>query len=241
MAIQGDGQKSNPAEEEIDEYDLYYGEQGIKEQDKPRRNRGPLGRRPSVNSAIPAILFSFLFLVCTFMFNNGVYTDYLWASGASVFTGREYWRLATALFTHSGPEHLLSNMPFFIFFGLVLYEYFGLILFPLLSLVTGICANIITLYFYPETTRIIGASGMIYGMVALWLILYIRHDTGRTMLMRIFMSAGFTLAVMFPEAYYPSTSYMAHAAGFVCGIVCGLAVLPFVKVKEKVYAKVKEE
>ena len=223
--------------EDIDEYDIYYGEYASQDQDKPRRKRGPLGRRPAVNSVIPAILISFLFLICTFMFNNGIYPDYLWASGAAVFEEHEYWRLLTALFTHSGPEHLLSNMPFFIFFGLVLYEYFGLIPFPALSIVTGITTNALTLCFYPGTTRLIGASGMIYGMVAMWLVLYIRHDTGRTLPMRIFMSAGFTLAVMFPEAYYPSTSYIAHAAGFICGLACGLAVLPFVKVKETVSEK----
>ncbi|HPS59400.1 MAG TPA: rhomboid family intramembrane serine protease, partial [Spirochaetota bacterium] len=218
----------------IDEYDLYYGNEAVREQDKPRRERGPLSRRPSVNSIIPAILFSFLFPACTFLFNNSALADSLWASGETVFTRHEYWRLVTSLFTHSGPVHLMSNLPFFIFFGLVLYEYFGLILFPVLPLVIGISANVITLFFYPETTRLIGASGMIYGMVSLWLILYISHDTGKTMPARIFRSAGFTLAVMFPEAYYPSTSYLAHAAGFICGILCGLAVLPFARVKNPV-------
>lgn len=79
--------------------------------------------------------------------------------------------------------------------------------------------------------RLVGASGMIYGMAALWLVLYIYHDTDRSMKMRIFRAAGFTLIVLFPETYNPSTSYMAHAAGFTLGIISALLILPFAKVK----------
>ena len=56
---------------------------------------------------------------------------------------------------------------------------------------------------------------------------YVCWDMGRGLNLFVF-----TLAVMFPEAYYPSTSYLAHAAGFLLGILCGFAVLPFVRVKE---------
>lgn len=231
MRIRGDEHPEKSAQQQIDEYDLYYGESDHGQDQIPHREPGPLSRRPSFNSLVPPVAVSFLFLACTFLFNNSTNADYLWASGETVFQAHEFWRLVTALFTHSGPLHLASNLPYFILFGMVLYEYFGPVFFPSLPLLIGTCANIVTLFFYDGTTRLIGASGMIYGMVSLWLVLYIYCDTGRTMRGRIFMSAGFTLAVMFPEAYYPSTSYLAHAAGFVCGILCGAAALPFAKVK----------
>lgn len=230
------GGKDNPGhpEKEFDEYELYYGENAVIE---PEINQvklpGPLSRRPSLSSAVPFLVLSILFFLCTFMFNRGIYSDHLWASRETVFFKHEYWRLLTAIFTHSDIVHLLSNIPLFFFFGLFLYEYFGFMLFPVLSLLTGIAANTVTLYFYPDTVRLVGASGMVYGMVPLWLVLYIYHDTDHTVPLRIFRSIAFALIMMFPSTYDPDTSYMAHAAGFVIGILCAVAVLPFARVKIK--------
>jgi len=219
---------------EIDEYELYFGESATVEPaaDNPA-DPGPLSRRPLFSSAIPFLVFSILFLLCTFPLNNFFFPGSLWASREAVFTKHEYWRLVTAIFTHADTVHLLSNMPLFCFFGLFLYEYFGFMLFPALSLFVGICANAVTLYFYPDTLRIIGASGMVYGMVSLWLVLYIYHDTGHTVPVRIFRSAGFALMVMFPTTYNPATSYFVHAAGFLIGILSALMILPFTRVKER--------
>jgi membrane associated rhomboid family serine protease len=89
----------------------------------------------------------------------------------------------------------------------------------------------VTLYFYADSTRLLGASGMIYGMVALWLVLYIHRDTDHSLMMRLFRATGFALIMLFPETYNPSTSYLAHASGFVIGIITGLLVLPFTRVR----------
>jgi len=222
------------SEKDIDEYELYYGENAVKETDEVRPGKpGPLSRRPSFSSAIPFFVFSIIFLICTFMFNNSKYSEYLWVSRETVFLKHEYWRLLTAIFTHADIVHLLSNIPLFFFFGLFLYEYFGFILFPVLSLIIGVSANAVTIYFYPETVRLVGASGMVYGMVSLWLILYIYHDTDHTIPIRIFRSTGFTLIILFPTTYDPETSYMVHAAGFFIGILSALMVLPFVSVRVK--------
>lgn len=215
-----------------DEYDIFDGDGEADEpsHDTPKVS-GPLSRRPAFTSLYPALILSLLFVVCTNMFNSSAYHDWLWAARPEVFNRHEFWRLLVALFTHSGPVHLLSNMPFFIFFGLVLYDYFGFLFFPALPLLLGVCSNAMTLYLYADDVHLVGASGMIYGMVGLWLVLYIRHDTARTIPARIFMAAGFTLAVMFPETYTPSTSYLAHATGFITGIMCGIMALPFARVK----------
>ncbi len=219
-------------DKDVDEYELYYGENAPIEQaeEKPVLP-GPLSRRPSFTSSFPLFAISILFVTFSFILNNSLYSDYLWASGETVFSKHEYWRLFTAVFTHSDVLHLLSNLPLFFFFGLFLYDYFGFFVFPVISLIIGVSANIATLYLYPETVRLVGASGMVYGMTSLGLILYIYHDNGRTMLMRIFRSIGFTLIILFPTTYDPATSYLAHASGFFIGIFCAVMILPFVKVK----------
>jgi len=121
---------------EIDEYELYYGENAINEIHEYKHDQpGPLSRRPLYSSAIPVFILSFLFVLCTCISNNSSFSDYLWASRETVFTKHEYWRLLTAIFTHTDAVHLLSNMMLFFFFGLFLYEYFGIIVFPILPLI----------------------------------------------------------------------------------------------------------
>lgn len=220
------------SDQEIDEYDLYYGESAENEPVRETEvKKGPLSRRPSFSSAIPFLFFSIIFLIFTFPLNHYYFPDNLWASREAVFTQHQYWRLLSAIFTHADTVHLLSNMPLFCFFGLFLNEYFGFIMFPALSLLVGVAANAVTLFFYPETLRIVGASGMVYGMVSLWLVLYVYHDTDHSVPVRVFRSTGFTLIMMFPETYNPETSYLVHAAGFFIGIICAAALLPLVKVK----------
>jgi len=224
--------KQNPDDNDIDEYELYYGGNELRGTEETREKKaGPLSRRPSFASAIPALSLSAIFIICTYMPESHPFYDQLWASREAVFSRHEYWRLITAILMHADSVHLLSNMPLFILFGLLLHEYFGFILFPALSLAAGVCANIITLYFYPDSVRLVGSSGMIYAMAALWLVMFICHDTGHTTGIRIFRATGFALIVLFPETYNPSTSYMAHAAGFAAGIIFALAALPLVKVK----------
>ena len=226
--------KQNPenSDNDIDEYELYYDENALHgTEDAREKPPGPLSRRPSFTSAIPALSLSVIFIICTYMPESHPFYDQLWASRESVFSKHEYWRLITAILMHADSLHLLSNMPLFILFGFFLYEYFGFMLFPLISFAAGVCSNIITLYFYPDSVRLAGSSGMIYAMAALWLVMFICHDTGHTMSVRIFRSAGFALIVLFPETYNPSTSYMAHAAGFAAGIIFALVALRFVKIK----------
>lgn len=224
----------NPASEndEFDEYELYYGENAVKDEDPPvKRNTGPLSRRPAISSMIYPIAFSLLFIICMRFQVSPTYGDLIWASRETVFNQHQYWRLFTALFAHADLEHLLSNTPLFLIFGVFLYEYFGLTLFPVVSLLIGAASNAVTLYFYPDSVRLLGASGMIYGMAALWLVLYIYHDTDRTMAVRILRAIGFALIVLFPETYNPSTSYLAHGAGFFIGIAAAVILLPVISVK----------
>lgn len=225
---------NHSSDEDIDEYDLYYGENAdIEISVKSTKTPGPLSRRPSATSALPLLFLSLLFLLCTSMLNNNSYSDFLWVSHKTIFDKHEYWRLFTALFTHADFIHLLSNIPLYFFFGLFLYEYFGFLLFPIIPLLIGIIANACTVYFYPDDVRLVGASGMVYGMASLWLILYIYHDTDHTIPRRILRSTGFALIILFPSTYNPTTSYLVHAVGFFTGIIFALTLLPFINVKAR--------
>jgi len=226
------GFESDAANNSVDEYELYYGANETQDEiDRKERFSGPLSRRPSFISSYPALLISIIILFFSRIMTNSSYADIMWSSYETVYVKHEFWRLVTAIFTHVDSIHLLSNLPLLILFGWFLFEYFGFFVFPLMSLLIGILTNMVTLYFYADSTRLIGASGMIYGMTSLWLVLYIFRDTDHSLKMRIFRATGFALIMLFPETYNPTTSYMAHASGFVIGIITGLLLLPFIKVR----------
>ena len=154
------------------------------------------------------------------------------ASQAAIVDHGEWWRLVSALFVHGDLSHLLNNSWTFHLIGWVLRAYFRWTAFPLLALVLGVVSNGVTVAFYEPQMRVIGASGMIYGMVALWLTLYVYFDRQSPFTHRVIRTVGFAVMILFPQTYDAKTSYLAHGAGFIAGIGIGLATLPFFKKNE---------
>ncbi len=219
----------NQRDEFPDEGDEYFEPDETEEEEKPK---GPLSKMPRAGNFRPAVLFVILCYIASVLYGQYPIGEKLWASGETVLKSNEYWRLATSLFVHSDMTHLISNAFVLLLFGWLLRAYFGFFIFPVLSLLAGIAVNYITISMYEPQVRLIGASGMNYAMVGLWLIFYMRYDTDHRLAVRILRSAGFFLALMFPASLNPETSYSAHAIGFAVGIVIGFILLPVVKPRE---------
>jgi membrane associated rhomboid family serine protease len=149
------------------------------------------------------------------------------ASKASVFTDGEYWRLLTALGGHGDFMHFAHNMPILWFFAWLLKGYFGFLIALVGALLVGIAANAVTVFTYKENVQLLGASGMVYGMVAMWLVLYIRFDHKGWWVKRAMRSLGFALLVLFPQTYEANVSYTAHGAGFLIGGLVGLSFMGY--------------
>lgn len=197
----------------------------------PPKPKGPLSRVPESSAVRPALFCFILFFVASGQYWQAGRDGGGWASGEAVFEHGQWWRLLTALFTHSDLGHLLSNTPLFLIFGWYLYAFFGGLAFPLGALLIGVLSNAATIYFYSPTTHLVGASGMLYGMVALWLVLYVRFETDYTVTMRVFRAIGVSLVLLFPTTFQEQTSYLAHAAGFAIGMIVGFLLMPFVSVR----------
>lgn len=188
--------------------------------------RGILYERLQLKYAFFAAMFAVLSVVTSLLFwFSPRYRDLLWASPETVFTQGEYWRLVTALFAHADLEHLLSNLPFLFIFGWLLRRYFGLLAFPLAALCVGVLTNGAALYFYRDHLRMVGASGMVYAMVAMWSVFYLRYEIRFGAGKKLLRVTGFLLVLFFPTVYSPTTSYLAHALGFVIGVVCALLLI----------------
>jgi membrane associated rhomboid family serine protease len=197
----------------------------------PPRPKSPLSQFPKADSLRPALVCFALFFVASLRTWTAPDADGLWVSGESIFVRHEYWRLLSALFAHSDIGHLLSNAPLFLIFGWFLRAFFGLRVFPAATLAIGALSNLATVYYYEPQVHLLGASGMLYGMVALWLVLYVRFETQHSVPMRIFRAMAVSLLMLFPTTFQPTTSYMAHAAGFAIGLVFGYAMAPFLSVR----------
>ena len=89
----------------------------------------------------------------------------------AVFADGEYYRLWSSLFIHSDFGHLASNLWLFLVFGFLLRSFWGLAVFPFLTFgFVGGASSLVTILWYRSETYLLGASGMIYGMIALWLV-----------------------------------------------------------------------
>lgn len=180
-----------------------------------------LNQKPNIASIKPALFCFALFWLCSLHDWLSPDADGLWASNEAVIGEHQYWRLLTALFVHSDIGHLLANSPLFLIFGWFLYAFFGWLAFPASALIIGTLSNLVTIYFYPPDTELLGASGMLYGMVALWLVVYVRHENTLPWGVRLLRAVGVSLLLLFPTTFREETSYTAHLAGFVIGIAVG--------------------
>lgn len=199
---------------------------------EPPKPEGPLSRLPKAKHLRPGLILFIFFYIASVLHSDYKFGDNLWVSGETVFKDMEYWRLLTSIFAHADILHLLSNAMMFLIFGWLLRAYFGFLVFPIISLIVGVIGTLLTVAVYDPHIRLVGASGMNYGMAALWLVLFLRHDTDHYLPQRILRVAGFTLVVLLPSSYNPQTSYLAHAMGFLSGLGAGILILPFIKARE---------
>ena len=198
------------------------------EQETPR-TPGWLEQKPKGKDINPSLWIYLLCILCTGFAHHSAVPAGFWVSNESIFSNHEYWRLLTALLVHADWGHLLANTPLLLIFSWYLRTYFGLIMFPTISIAAGVLTNLLTVYHYPESVRLVGASGMVYAMVAMWLVLYISFETRFTKITRFMRVSGFALVLMAPTTFKPETSYLAHGLGFLVGGVVGTVSLPFLK------------
>jgi membrane associated rhomboid family serine protease len=197
----------------------------------PAKELGPFQRWPHLFPAFwMPITVSLTCVAFTILARNSD-DDYFSASKLAVYENGEIWRLVTALFTHGDLAHIGLNLMPIIFFGWLLSAYFGAMLFFSSAITIGIFSNAITTWFYPLTTTLIGISGVVYGIIALWLILYIKFDTDNSFAKKSARVAGFILMLLFPSSYEQNVSYLAHGSGFICGIIFALVAIPLVRLR----------
>ena len=177
----------------------------------------------SVNIAL-AVFQAAVFALCM------ITGDRLYIAGRCgtdlVLVQKEYWRLLTSVFLHSGLYHLGSNLIAQVFLGNAVERNLGHIKYLILYIVSGVGGNIISV-LYDRTqgvnTYSVGASGAVFGVMGALIVLIIKGRkklrTGSSMLVR----AGFAVFyAVYAGFRTPYTDNAAHLGGLAFGIALGV-------------------
>jgi membrane associated rhomboid family serine protease len=190
-----------------------------------------LSRSPVRGSLWVALASVLVLLVISlvYWFDLRGLAPYLPAGPERVFNHQEYWRLVTSIGAHADFRHFLSNGIVFGVLSFLLYGYFGAVVYPALTWGLGCLVTAVSLSTYPPTTRLIGASGVIYMMAGFWLASYLFIERRLNPGKRVLRAFGFGLIVLVPTVWDPSVSYRTHGIGFGVGVL--FAVTYFIQKK----------
>jgi membrane associated rhomboid family serine protease len=131
------------------------------------------------------------------------------------------WTLLTAIFLHSGLPHIMYNLFGLALFGSILESIIGSRKFLILFFVSGLVASLASLPFY---TRVLGASGAVFGILGMLGILRPKltvwlYSMPMPMILALFVwAAGDVLGIFAPSG----TANIAHLGGLFVGVAAGI-------------------
>jgi rhomboid protease GluP len=151
----------------------------------------------------------------------------------------QWFRLFTSVFIHGGLAHLAMNAYGLLFAGVFLEPMLGSTKFVLAYLVTGIAGSIVSIHVHPDIVSI-GASGGIFGLYGVLLVLLFIKDFGRALvrdplLINIAIFVGLNLLV---GSVATGIDNAAHLGGLLSGILVGALFFPALHRKERMQANV---
>ncbi len=142
------------------------------------------------------------------------------ASGQSVFQQGEWWRAWSAQLVHGDLAHLLANTPLLLLFIFLFQGVYGATPVLLAFVFSGL-GNLLVLWWMPPEVKLVGASGVVHFLGAMWVTLHVLLDRRESLRPR-FASGLFLLLMLFiPDSWRPDISYSAHFLGFILGAVVG--------------------
>ncbi len=95
-----------------------------------------------------------------------------WGADVAILVAQgEWWRLVSAMFIHIGIIHLLFNSYALMFIGPLLEEIMGKERFLAAYFITGVIGFVLSNWYYPPGLVTAGASGAVFGMIAMAVVI----------------------------------------------------------------------
>ncbi len=155
-----------------------------------------------------------------------------WYSAGELESGarREWWRAVTALTLHAGPEHLVGNLLFGTWVGVLASRLFGAGLAWAGILAAGSAGNLLAMLVAPADHRALGASTAVFGGLGLlsgfgWLSGWAPEE--RWWSRATPLVSGVSLLALL-GAGTEHVDVLGHLLGFASGVVLGIAYVPVV-------------
>lgn len=164
--------------------------------------------------------------------------------------GEELWRLLTSQILHGDVVHLLSNLVGLLFFGVIIDLRIGHLRTAGLMIGAGIAGGLVHGFLTPDPgTLVVGASGMVYGMLGANLVLMPRRkialSIGSPFLVPTFVLVLVYggLVLTFEALMADNVAWLAHLGGLVFGVVASVPFrnLPIPPVKKRLEQRRKDK
>lgn len=138
----------------------------------------------------------------------------------------QWWRFITPIFLHAGIIHLGFNMLLQVRLGGEIEQNIGHVRFLIVYFVAGIGGFLLGGNFTPDGIASTGASGALFGLIALDLLDLLFNWSVFTNPYRTLVLHVFEFVVSFVIGLLPGLDNFSHIGGFAMGLVMGTAVLP---------------
>lgn len=167
-----------------------------------------------------------LMVYAIFSGNKDLLLDSFCTSDISIFVDKEYYRLLTSMFFHTGIMHLAANSIYLLYFGTRAELILGHKQYFIFYLLSGICGSVasVCLSGYPA----VGASGAIFGILGGMLIAVKKYGSTYTGMnyATLLLLAISALLMGFLDI---GVDNFAHLGGFLSGIVLFYAMTNYRK------------
>ncbi len=162
----------------------------------------------------------FLNIISFLVFNLALPIQYLLffvQINKNIINNYEIWRLITPIFFHANEIHLFSNLIALLLFGATVEtnQKLSKSKFLLIYFISGFIGNLFSLFLLPFDAISLGASGAIFGLIGVALIMVITDN--RALLPFALLYIGYFIIASF----MPGINIWAHIFGLVVGIILG--------------------
>ena len=162
----------------------------------------------------------FLNIIIFLIFNLALPINYLLLFvqiNSDIIYNYEIWRLITPIFFHADEIHLLSNTIALLLFGATVETNlrFSKIKFLLIYFISGFIGNLFSLFFLPIDVISLGASGAVFGLIGVALIIILTDNRALLPFALIYIAYFIVASLM------PGINIWAHIFGLLAGILFG--------------------